>query len=163
MKYFKNTHTNINEKNQASFITGIETNGFNDVAFINPYVYYVPQFFTGNIPHGRILRFHVAGSAVFSAQENWSVFDAKDQIGQNVSNFWGSVVANQLLILTPQEHGIFLQYNTTLSFSDKNSYSIFDAKTMYGGICWTGGCFDGNRFAYFSPWLNASSLVRKKS
>jgi hypothetical protein len=55
-------------------------------------------------------------------------------------------------------HGLFIRYDTTLSYTDNNSYEIFDLASI--NVLYVGYhscCFDG-RYVYISPyWTNTST------
>jgi len=137
----------------ASNITGIETVGYNEALFLDPYVYFIPSRVIAVGFNGRILRYTTKQSS-FSNPSSWSVFDSSAAFpGQNVSNFFGAVVADRYIYFYPDGFGVFLRYDSQSSFTNPNSWSIFDVGMNFSATSYTGGCYDGSRYVYFSPGI----------
>jgi len=138
----------------ASMVTGIETVGFSGAVFVAPYVYYVPQFLPAGSPNGRVLRFDTR-SSLFTNSSAWSVFNANNVSGPTGA-FERAIVAGQFIIFIPSlpAYGKFVRYDTTQPFTAPNSWQAYNV-----GLGYAGGCYDGTKYAYFSPFDKGNSQV----
>lgn len=128
-------------------------------AFDGRYVYFSPS--NNGAVFGKVLRYDTTAS--FSAAGSWSVYDFSNLDGLNdLKGFRGTVFDGRYLYFIPFSNGanfgIFVQYDTTASFTSSSSWTYYDASNTDGSGLdkgYIGGTFDG-RYIYFAPFNNGA-------
>ena len=133
--------------------TNIDVNnkGFSGGVFDGKYIYFVPN------SNGQILRYDTTLS--FFSSTSYSIFDST-VLNSTSSGFDGGIFDGRYVYFIPFNngfyHGQITRYDTTLSFTSFDSYSVFNTSTVNASSKgFKGGVFDG-RYIYLVPYNNGS-------
>ena len=140
--------------------------GFVGGSFDGRYIYYSPNYVTGGLTlHGNILRYDT--KAPFNSSSSYSVFDAT-MINPNAKGFYGVVFDGRYNYHVPYNltnvvyHGNILRYDTSGSFKDVASYSVFNATTLdTSAQGFSGAIFDG-KYIYYVPYIITNAIGNGK-
>jgi hypothetical protein len=122
------------------------------------YVYFVPNNSNGGYG-GTIARYDTTLS--FSASSSWTLFDML-QLSSTCKGFSTGVFDGRYVYFVPYNNGsttgTAVRYDSTLSFTATNSYTVFDM-TRVSSYCkgFFGGVYDG-RYVYFAPYSVGATL-----
>jgi hypothetical protein len=134
--------------------------GFFGCAFDGRYLYCVPSDNRLTVS-GQITRYDTIFS--FSASTSYAFFDTAANVNSKSVSFIGGVFDGRYVYLVPNSSrttpsGQITRYDTTLSFSNSTSYSIFDMTTVQtNSKGFIGGVFDG-RYIYYVPNANTAAF-----
>ncbi len=143
--------------------TAVNTNskGFSGAVFDGRYVYLIPLH-NGTTYSGQVTRYDTTGN--FTAAGSWSVYDTT-AVSTRSRGFRGGIFDGRYVYLIQyvdgsQFSGQFTRYDTTGSFTDAASWSVFDAQTVSSNAAGFpgGAAFDG-RYLYFAPYNVGASVV----
>ncbi|MBS0625611.1 MAG: hypothetical protein JSS32_06140 [Verrucomicrobia bacterium] len=130
--------------------------GFTGALYDGRYIYFIPNGLNSTAA-GTITRYDTR--AIFSSTSSYSFFSLALNLNTNCTNYFGGVFDGRYIYLAPAIQtpnvNIFVQYDTTLSFSSSSSYS-FIANTSIGvpsGLFFSGAAYDG-RYVYYVPQTN---------
>jgi len=139
------------------------TPSFTGAAFDGRYMYYAPA----SVESGSaspLVRYDTLGA--FTDSSSWSKFDMTQTTSGTVG-FFGAAVVGSALYLVPAlvftgPNSVATRYDTTASFTNAASYSVFDFTTIptadSNAVGYAGSTYDGH-YLYFVPYTN-SIVVR---
>ena len=142
--FFDTTTVNINSK------------CFNGGIFDGRYIYMIPN---NNSASGQITQYDT--SLYFTNTSSYNTYNTTS-IDINSKGFSGGVFDGRYLYLIPFYNGSYFgqitRYDTTLSFTDIGSYSVFDTTTVNtNSKGFYGGLFDG-RYLYLIPRFTSTGI-----
>ena len=135
-----------------------DTAGFGGSAFDGRYIY-----FANNATRATICRYDT--TLPFGASTSYVSFDLLSQINSLASGFGGCLFDGRYVYFVPLTNitasGLFLSYDTTISFTSALSYNIFDlsANVDTRSLGFSGGAFDG-RYLYLVPDFTIGSQIQ---
>jgi hypothetical protein len=130
--------------------------GYPAMTFDGRYIYLCPGYNTGY--HGLLIRYDTRAS--FTAAGSYAVYDLT-AISANYKGYYSIMFDGTYVYLCPTSngttHGLFLRYDTRLSFTSSGSYGVFDISSINGDYRgFIDLTFDG-RYVYLCPYNNGSA------
>jgi hypothetical protein len=128
------------------------THGFEGATFDGKYIYFSPWYASGNY---QSIAFRYDTTKSMTDTASWESYDVSNKdIG--CEGYFGVVFDGRYVSFVPLRHqsnannGLVVRFDTQqASFSDDNSWTLFDTKTVVSGAAgYAGAAFDGN-YLYF--------------
>ncbi|MBN2694564.1 hypothetical protein JXR93_07865 [bacterium] len=152
------------DANSLDLPTGAQLNGYDGGVFDGErYIYFSP-YGDQNGSNMFALRYDTTGD--FKEKNSWS-FTSTTQMTQNTGakGFYGITFDGTYIYYVPfankegsKFHSKMVRYNTTLSFTDKEAWSLFDASNIgENTVGYKGAVFDG-KYVYYVPFREAEGL-----
>jgi antitoxin component YwqK of YwqJK toxin-antitoxin module len=146
------------EAYNAGAVDSLTTTGFRgNPIFDGRFMYFVP--YNNGSTSGIVLRYDT--TKPFKSASSWEAYNAGATGGLTAKGFYGAVYDGKYIYFVPMHnggyHGIFLRYDTTMSFKSASSWVAYDVGSMAGGAAkgyWGG--VEVNGFIYFSPYYNGA-------
>jgi len=132
---------------------------YQSAAFDGRYVYLAPgyrQTDKGHPTSGEVIRYDT--HEAFDEAGSYVVHDAAGTSGLATTNFDGAVFDGRYVYFVPLSNKCALRYDTRGEFSDKASWTAFDAEYLGMRMC-VGGVYDG-RYVYYAPYGDNPVVVR---
>ena len=128
-------------------------------AFDGRYVYLAPgyrQTDKGHPTSGEVIRYDTRRT--FDDKGSYVIHDVAGTSGLATTNFDGAVFDGRYVYFVPLSNKCPLRYDTRGGFSDKASWTAFDAGYLGMRMC-VGGVYDG-RYVYYAPYGDNPVVVR---
>jgi hypothetical protein len=129
--------------------------GYAGGAFDGRYIYLAANADVNGVS-GTITRFDTA--AAFNTASSYTCFDTRS-LSAGAAGYFGAAYDGRYIYFVPgTDSGTISQYDTSQSFNNSSSWTLFDLTQLQPGCKgYRGAAFDG-RFIYFAPYSNSSGL-----
>lgn len=121
---------------------GSNARGYNGAAFDGTYIYFAP-YINSSGPHGEVLRYNT--KQAFASASSWTTFNVSTGgVNADAKGYIGAAFDGQFVYFSPYYdgkayHGRVLRYDTKASYTDKQSWTVYDIGTAQPAAGGAGG------------------------